>query len=79
MVRKLRRSRKKSGSRPIHLLVTDVKMAKMGGLELSERLLELHPQMKILYMSGYSYDAATHHNLLDVHKEFLQNHLGPLT
>jgi YesN/AraC family two-component response regulator len=40
--------------RPIELLMTDIQMPKMGGLELAERLSTLHPELKILYTSGYS-------------------------
>jgi PAS domain S-box-containing protein len=39
---------------PLDLLVTDVKMEKMGGRELSERLEELRPRLRTLFMSGYS-------------------------
>lgn len=38
---------------PIQLLVTDVRMPKMDGLELVRVLSPHHPDMKILYMSGY--------------------------
>jgi two-component system cell cycle sensor histidine kinase/response regulator CckA len=37
----------------IHLLVTDVVMPNIGGQELVRRLTPLHPQMKVLFMSGY--------------------------
>ncbi len=37
-----------------HLLLTDLVMPRMGGLELSSRLLVSHPQLKIVYMSGYA-------------------------
>jgi signal transduction histidine kinase len=38
----------------IHLLLTDVMMANMGGEELAGTLLARHPEMKVLFMSGYS-------------------------
>jgi signal transduction histidine kinase len=40
----------------IHLLLTDVMMANMGGRELAGRLSERRPGMKILFMSGYADD-----------------------
>src|SRR3989449_2371546 len=38
---------------PIHLLITDVVMPKMRGPELAKRLKVLHPDLRIVYMSGY--------------------------
>lgn len=38
---------------PIHLLLTDIVMPKMNGVELSDYLLKIEPEIKILYMSGY--------------------------
>jgi signal transduction histidine kinase len=43
------------------LLLTDVVMPGMSGPELAARLSEQHPRMRVLYMSGYSYDAAKAH------------------
>jgi DNA-binding response OmpR family regulator len=40
-------------SRPIHLLLTDVVMSDLSGYKLAARLRTSHPQIKILYMSGY--------------------------
>jgi two-component system cell cycle sensor histidine kinase/response regulator CckA len=43
---------------PIHLLITDLVMPNIGGRELAQRLTPLRPQMKVLFMSGYSEHAA---------------------
>ena len=39
---------------PIQLLMTDILMPKMGGIELAERLSTLRPELKVLYTSGYN-------------------------
>jgi len=41
-------------SRPIDLLLTDLRMPGMNGIDLARRLMPLHPGMKVLLMSGYS-------------------------
>ena len=39
---------------PIHLLLTDVMMPRLNGVELAGRLTHRRPDMKVLYMSGFA-------------------------
>ena len=39
---------------PIHLLMTDIMMPGMGGIALAGRLIDPHPNLKVIYLSGYS-------------------------
>lgn len=56
----------------IHLLVTDVIMPEMNGRTLAERLQAKKPEMKCLFMSGYTADIISHHGVLDEGLCFIQ-------
>jgi PAS domain S-box-containing protein len=58
--------------KPIHLILTDVVMPGMSGLKLVERLREIHPEIKVLYMSGYTDNAILHHGVLEKGTHFIQ-------
>ncbi len=57
---------------PIHLLMTDVVMPGLDGRALARRLTCECPEMKVLFMSGYTDDVIVHHGLLDAGVALLQ-------
>ncbi|HOP48639.1 MAG TPA: CHASE2 domain-containing protein [Desulfobacteraceae bacterium] len=56
----------------IHLLITDVVMPRMNGRALSNRIKELRPKMKYLFMSGYSEELISHQGISDQDIKFIQ-------
>ncbi len=62
---------------PIHLLITDVVMPGMGGRELADIIKSRRPQLKILYMSGYTNDEVVRHGVILARDAFLQKPFTP--
>ena len=59
-------------------LITDIIMPRMGGKELSEKIKARHPDIRVLFMSGYTDDSIVHHGILDPGVEFMQKPFSPL-
>ncbi len=59
-------------SGPIHLMVTDVVMPKMSGHELAQQMASVRPEMKVLYISGYTGDALGQYGVPTQDSFFLQ-------
>ena len=64
---------------PVQLMLTDVVMPGMGGRELAKSLKKLRPEMKVLFMSGYTDNAISHSGILAPHVNFIEKPFLPET
>jgi len=62
---------------PIHLMLTDVVMPGVGGRDLVQHLERLHPEMKVLYVSGRTNDLMVQRGVRDPRMAFLQKPFVP--
>ncbi|MCA1957455.1 MAG: PAS domain S-box protein [Nitrospira sp.] len=63
---------------PIHLLITDVVMPQMSGPEVADKLAELRPEAKVLYMSGYPDHPVFKKGEVNLETNFLQKPFTPV-
>ena len=61
----------------IHLLLTDVVMPVMNGTELAQKLIALCPEMKVVFMSGYTDDSVVRHGMLGSGMYYIQKPFTP--
>jgi len=61
----------------VDLLLTDVVMPEMSGKDLADKLSSQLPDLKMLFMSGYTDEAIVHHGVLDSSVEFIQKPFTP--
>ena len=59
-------------SQEIHLLMTDVVMPEMSGKDLAEKIKAVYPNIRLLFMSGYTADVIAHNGILEEGIHFIQ-------
>ena len=62
----------------LHLMLTDVVMPGTSGRELAQLVATNHPEITVLYMSGYTDDAIVQHGVLGADTQFLQKPFSPM-
>jgi two-component system, cell cycle sensor histidine kinase and response regulator CckA len=63
----------------IDLLLTDVVMPGMSGREVSAQVTSMRPEVRVIYMSGYTDDMIVHHGVLNEGQDFIQKPFSPNT
>lgn len=61
----------------VHLLLSDLVLPGIGGRGLAKRIGALKPGIKLLYMSGYTFDAVQSHGVLEPEAAFLHKPFSP--
>ena len=68
----------RKAEKPIDLIVTDVIMPEMNGKEFVESVREFWPDMKVLYMSGYTYNVIAKKGIIEGEVAFISKPFDPL-
>jgi PAS domain S-box-containing protein len=63
----------------IHLLISDVVMPDMGGRQLADAIRQQRPDLRVLFMSGYTDDAVLMHGVIESTDAFIQKPFTPLS
>jgi CheY-like chemotaxis protein len=63
---------------PIHLLITDVVMPGLSGRQVAEGLACLHPEARVLFVSGYTDDAVVRNGILRDEVHFMPKPFSPV-
>ena len=67
----------KKYKKEIHLLITDVIMPKLNGLELRDQIVAHYPEIKVIFMSGYADNVIAKMGILDIDKVFIEKPFLP--
>lgn len=62
---------------PVHILLTDVVLPGMNGRELAEKVLKIKPDIKVIYVSGYTDQVIGKDGILDEKTDYIQKPFSP--